>query len=287
MTDLLRNDVLPVQMTAYERFEPLQDGAFWNPDWLKAYELLESWGVRFGPYDSEQAQTIPATLPDGWSKTGTVGPAWLFVLDEHGRWRASIARRHGFSNLRVEPRIAIHCISSDPVKVGVLNPIRHEARVVVDRGGTRDNGEFEHCTVLFWEERTEADYDIDRKHEAAGDAHYAAEKWADRHYPDWRDPAAYWDKDILGEGKQLECIDGYWFLDGRKIELGDALDVKLIDPPKWVRVKVTDDRGSVSKKQWAQFWCRWPTDGPGMFSCIPWPDPESEQPLFRWPKEEH
>lgn len=290
MIDFINDDVLPVQMTARERFEPLNDGEFWSPDWLRAYELLESWGVRFGSYDSERDPvgvpvfrvSIPATLPDGWSKVvpefASDGKGWIYVLDEQKRWRASIVYYREFANMRVEPRITLDYHGSDPVKVGKLN-VRHVVHVIADRYGTlggRKN--------LFWAECLESDYE--NKQVAIDAAYTKAKAWVNEHYPDWRDPAAYWDADLFGEGRPLTCGDGYWCLDGKAIERDSILEIQLVDGSRsmWVRVDVT--AYASPREPSPALWIEWPTNGVRLISSVPSPEIQGEQPLFRWPKDE-
>lgn len=59
-------------------------------------EDYEAVGFRFGDPDPSDPMFMPATLPDGWKREGSSHAMWSYLVDEHGRRRASIFYKAAF-----------------------------------------------------------------------------------------------------------------------------------------------------------------------------------------------
>jgi hypothetical protein len=129
-----------------------------------------------------------ATLPDGWRKEATNHSMWSKLIDDQGRERASIFYKAAFYDrdafLNITQRYSCH-----------VEPIN----------GWDADTEYWHCTVTdcgnaIWiseqigpEPDSKAPRDVcvkwyDKKDELAKVGH----AWLDDHYPDWKNPLAYW-----------------------------------------------------------------------------------------------
>jgi len=130
--------------------------------------VLEAAGVQFGEVVVGDPLFINASLPNGWKKIATDHSMWSRLVDDKGRERASIFYKAAFYDrnaaLSVSTRYSVDAGYSGDNVVAVKdgNQRIHELGV----GGDYD-------AKYALREQTEA--------------------WLDEKYPDWRNPAAYWD----------------------------------------------------------------------------------------------
>lgn len=57
---------------------------------------FEALGFTFGEPDPRDPMFAPATLPDGWKREGSDHAMWSYIVDQHGRRRASIFYKAAF-----------------------------------------------------------------------------------------------------------------------------------------------------------------------------------------------
>ncbi len=135
---------------------------------------LETAGVKFGEPYPDDPIFCQATLPSGWTKKATHHSMWSHLIDEKGRKRASIFYKAAFydrsAHMRVECRYGYSAYEDGSDKDHLRCVVRDGETVIHDLG-----------------ERRSTDYESGKKLEKA------AEAWLAEHFPDWRNPAAYWD----------------------------------------------------------------------------------------------
>ncbi len=59
-------------------------------------EEFEALGFTFGDPDPSDPMFAPATLPEGWTREGSEHAMWSYIVDQHGRRRASIFYKAAF-----------------------------------------------------------------------------------------------------------------------------------------------------------------------------------------------
>lgn len=141
----------------------------------EAYEKL---GFTFGDKIDEVFQH--ATLPKGWTRKATDHSMWSRILDDKGRERVAVFYKAAFydrhADARLEARYKIETMYHD--SEGFTHLEKDENCIVVTDGGK----------AIYQEFATKRD---DWKQ---SDEHRtSAERWLLEHYPDARDPTAYWD----------------------------------------------------------------------------------------------
>jgi hypothetical protein len=65
----------------------------------------EALGFTFGDPDPGDPMFMPATLPPGWKREGSDHAMWSYLLDQHGRRRASIFYKAAFYDRRAFMRL--------------------------------------------------------------------------------------------------------------------------------------------------------------------------------------
>ncbi|MFF8485211.1 hypothetical protein [Streptomyces antibioticus] len=81
---------------------------------------FEALGFRFGEPDPKDPLFRPATLPDGWTKTGSDHDMWSYVIDQHGRRRVAVFYKAAFYDRRAFMRlISLDAYISDCQHKGV------------------------------------------------------------------------------------------------------------------------------------------------------------------------
>lgn len=142
-------------------------------------EILEAAGVKFGEVVPGDPLFQFVELPVGWKKVATEHAMWSDLVDEKGRKRAAIFYKAAFYDRRasfnVTPRygIVFDYGRLDQEKVGVAN--------------VTDGDTVIHTTEPISVAGDAKDYEVSNK------ATDVARHWLDEHYPDWKNPAAYWD----------------------------------------------------------------------------------------------
>ena len=119
---------------------------------------------------------VNATLPAGWTKRATEHDMWSDLLDEQGRKRAAIFYKAAFydrsAHMTLSRRYSAY---QRPISDGDFDGARHG--VVLDQD------------AVIWQTEQHAAY----KDWSAMDAvEKQATTWLTDHYPDWRNPLAYW-----------------------------------------------------------------------------------------------
>lgn len=143
-------------------------------------EMLEAIGIKFGADVDDLFVT--AQLPDGWKKRATDHSMWSDLFDEKGRKRAAIFYKAAFYDRKAHIslcrryNISVYEACDANGNAAEYGKHSHMKTIVQD------------CGVLLHEVGLREDRDY-----ATCDAHEAqAEAWLNEHYPDWRNPLAYW-----------------------------------------------------------------------------------------------
>lgn len=140
-------------------------------------DQLEKIGFVFG--ENIDDLFVKAQLPRGWKKLATDHSMWSELHDEQSRVRARIFYKAAFydrsANISFSTRYKI-----DPYHT----PCEGHTETVVKDG---DKIIFSAGTRL--DDHGQESYNLGRSQKAA------AYSWLTEHYPDWENPAAYWDQD--------------------------------------------------------------------------------------------
>ena len=146
----------------------------------EAKAILESAGIKFiGPVDGDPKFQY-ADLPEGWKIQPTDHSMWSDLLDHKGRKRASIFYKAAFYDR--DAFLNIECRYTATVGFADRDNYNTCARF----GVVKDGG-----TEIFRSESFVPE--SDKTWEASDSARAAADKWLAEHFPDAKDPAAYWD----------------------------------------------------------------------------------------------
>lgn len=158
--ELVRSEVLPTQ-----GLHDLRD-------------ILERAGGSVGsPVDGDPMFTH-VTMPSGWSKKATDHSMWSSLVDQAGRERASIFYKAAFYDrgafIRLNQRFVVDAYS---------HKVEHEVKAVL-----RDaKGEVQRETQIVSVQCDREAYETRQK------LAKEIEGWLDANYPDWTNPAAYWE----------------------------------------------------------------------------------------------
>lgn len=146
-----------------------------------AKAILEAAGVKFfGVVDGDPMFQY-VELPLGWKEIPTDHFMWSKLVDDKGRERARIFYKAAFYD-----RYA-HMSLSTRFNISRDYDQRDKEGVAVTY--VTDSGKVIHTTEPIHLPAKE-----DRKYYEIGDkADKTAKAWLDQHYPDWRNPGAYWD----------------------------------------------------------------------------------------------
>lgn len=149
---------------------------------------FEDMGIVFGEDADDLFRYVQ--LPDGWRKEPTDHSMHSHLLDEKGRKRASIFYKAAFydrsANLSISRRFS-YC--SEPVR-GYDDPDYRTSKweaVVTD------------CEKVVWSSDEKLEPQPDGReaslewYDAKDELAHLGKAWLEEHYPDWRDPTAYWD----------------------------------------------------------------------------------------------
>lgn len=170
---------------AVEEQEAAGQGSFVGSDTLPAdvrgdtKAILEAAGVKFLGEVEGDAKFQYVELPEGWKKVATDHSLWSHLYDERWRKRAAMFYKAAFYDrdafIRAECRYSVD-----------YDYDRAEAEGVAV-GQVMDCGEVIHSMDPM---PIPPEDDIG---ETTRTARAAAEAWLDGKFPDWRDPAAYWE----------------------------------------------------------------------------------------------
>lgn len=120
------------------------------------HPAFAKWGFQFGEATDDIFRK--ATLPSGWTKEATEHSMWSVIKDDKGRQRAMVFYKAAFYD-----------------RAAHMNPCTYYSTSMGDDKTYRvvnASGEIKYHAK---------DYDD-------------ARNWLDKHYPDWRNPVAYWDE---------------------------------------------------------------------------------------------
>ena len=155
-------------------------------------QQIEAIGIVFG--ENVDDLFVSVKLPEGWRKSATGHSMHNDLLDEKGRRRASIFYKAAFYDRSAS--------------IDLCNRYRVSVNPVTgwDDPDYRQSGW--HCVVSDCESvistsgqiEPEPPYDCDEQraewlawHDKKDGLAKSGQSWLDEHYPDWRDPVAYWD----------------------------------------------------------------------------------------------
>lgn len=141
-------------------------------------KVLEAAGVKFGEVVEGDPLFQYVELPQGWKKVPTVHSTWSDLVDEKGRKRASIFYKAAFYDRGAHYNVGCRYGTS----------IDYERQ---DKEGVTVAQVLDGDTVIYTTEPITGE--DEKSYALASKAQAAAAEWLDEHYPDWRNPAAYWD----------------------------------------------------------------------------------------------
>lgn len=144
-----------------------------------AIAVLNAAGMKFLGVVKDDPMFQYVELPAGWKKIATDHSMWSDLVDDKGRKRAGIfykaayydRRAHLSVNLRYG--ISIDYVRLDTERVAVAMVTEDEAVV------------FTTDPVGFEDDKT--------RYYAQDKARELASAWLSEHYPNWKNPSAYWD----------------------------------------------------------------------------------------------
>jgi len=142
--------------------------------------VLEAAGVKFLGVVEGDPMFQYVKLPKGWKKMPTDHSMWSKLVDEKGRERAAIFYKAAFYDRRANMRLSTRFSAS--------RDYERQNKEGVAVAHVMDCGKVVHTT-----EPIKLPADTLEKYEVAEKADQAAAAWLDKNYPDWRNPAAYWD----------------------------------------------------------------------------------------------
>lgn len=141
-------------------------------------EQLEQMGIVF--FEPIDDLFVNVKLPDGWKKVPTNHSMWSDLVDEKERARGGIFYKAAFYDrnafIRIDRRFSFR-----NKQLGNDYDTSPRAAVVTDQG------------EVIWQSESESPSDEVPIYEAGERYLPEAEAWLEEHYPDWRDPLAYWD----------------------------------------------------------------------------------------------
>ena len=135
-------------------------------------EQLEQLGFVFGAVVDDLFVSV--TLPAGWVKVADDHYMWSHIYDEKGRKRVNVFYKAAFYDRSAHASL----VTRYGVNAYVESPQSgYYSTVIVDGG----------VPIETLDTRLEGDY------KSTDAAYKLAHAYLDKHYPDWRDPMAYWD----------------------------------------------------------------------------------------------
>lgn len=156
--ELVNSEILPTEITDEDK------------------ACLQTHGVIFADKVEDDPIFTYVTLPDGWAKKSTDHSMWSYLLDANGRVRAEIFYKAAYYDRSTFMRAT--------VRYGVK--VDYDARVnglvvvhAVDQGD---------ILKTFSRKCEDGEEDYECMDELATEA----KSWLHQHYPDWKNPAKYW-----------------------------------------------------------------------------------------------
>lgn len=143
-------------------------------------EIMESWGFVFGDVVENDDIFQYAALPEGWSKKPTEHSMWSELIDEQGRKRGSVFYKAAFYDRSAHMGLSRRYSYTQNYEAQETDNAR--VGTVTDLGVTI----YETEPLPYKDKNGEEIWDNYDKVNAMAVA------WLDEHYPDWKDPTAYW-----------------------------------------------------------------------------------------------
>lgn len=145
-------------------------------------KILEKAGVVFGDVVEGDRMFQYVTLPDGWEKKPTDHSMWSELADDKGRKRAGIFYKAAFydrsAHMSLDRRYRCTYDYERKDAEGVYVGQAFDGDTAIHECGPLPAKKYDGTDA--WE-----NYDLAQKQAA---------EWLNEHYPDWQDPAAYWDE---------------------------------------------------------------------------------------------
>lgn len=144
-------------------------------------EILEKFGIIFGEVVEDDPMFQHVELPEGWTREGTGHNMHSNVLDERGRKRIGVFYKaafydrsaHLWVNGRYSSTYDYERSEKDKVYVGIVTDCDNTIWEADPMPGIKEDGE--------------------ENWDAYRECQVVAKAWLNEHYPDWNDPAAYWE----------------------------------------------------------------------------------------------
>lgn len=146
-------------------------------------EQLEALGFQFG--DPVDDLFVAVTMPHGWKKVPTEHQMHSDLVDDKGRKRGGIFYKAAFYDRRADMRL-VHRFTADSEPVGGWQEGYDREGPWV--GVVRDQG------AVIWQTEPSSATEEVPKWELTRRLRLYADEWLAEHYPDWKDPLAYWDE---------------------------------------------------------------------------------------------
>lgn len=124
---------------------------------------------------------VRVTLPAGWRKVPTEHSMWSKLVDDKGRERAAIFYKAAFYDRKAHINLTTRYSASYTGEDWDQPPGRKGWYYAYVKDGD----------AIIW--RGESVQEVEGDYELSERLLRRAMAWADEHYPDWRDPNAYWD----------------------------------------------------------------------------------------------
>lgn len=154
----------------------------------KGQEILESCGVVFGDVVEGDPMFQHVTLPDGWTRAGTSHSMHSDVLDEKGRRRIGVFYKAAFYDRSAHMSLCRRYGTHQDYKR------RDEEKVYVAIVTDGYIAESPNDTKVMYTTDPIPCPETGDDWEAYDKTNGDAKTWLDEHYPEWGDPAAYWDE---------------------------------------------------------------------------------------------
>lgn len=148
------------------------------------HEQFEQIGIVFGePVDD---LFIEVQLPDGWRKERTEHSMWSNLLDAQGRVRATLFYKAAFYDrcafMNIVRRFSYRAQPVGGYESDYDNKTTPRVCVVTD------------CDEVIWQSEVMSPSDDIEWFNLSDRLAPQGEAWLNEHYPNWRDPLAYWEK---------------------------------------------------------------------------------------------
>lgn len=154
----------------------------------KGKEILESFGVVFGDTVEGDPMFQHVTLPDGWTRAGTSHSMHSDVLDSKGRKRIGVFYKAAFYDRSAHMSLSRRYSTHQDYKR------RDEEKIYVAIVADGYVAEKPHDTKIIYTTDPIPCPETGDDWDAYDKTNKDAKEWLDEHYPDWNDPAAYWDE---------------------------------------------------------------------------------------------